>query len=41
MTILTKFPSIEALDQLLAMQMEEGLTQALGQMDTILTEQTA
>jgi uncharacterized protein YndB with AHSA1/START domain len=40
MTILTKFPSIEALDQLLAMQMEEGLTQALGQMDTILTEQT-
>lgn len=36
MTIETSFPSTQALEQLLAMGMEEGLTQAVGQIDAIL-----
>ena len=34
----THFPSTEAMEQLLAMGMEEGLTQAVGQIDAILAE---
>ena len=33
------FPSAEAMEQVLAMGMEEGLTQAIGQIDAILAEQ--
>jgi uncharacterized protein YndB with AHSA1/START domain len=40
MTIESRFPSAEALEQLLAMGMEEGLTQAVGQIDAILAEDT-
>jgi uncharacterized protein YndB with AHSA1/START domain len=36
MTIETTFPSAEAMEKLVAMGMEEGLTQALGQIDAIL-----
>jgi uncharacterized protein YndB with AHSA1/START domain len=36
MTIVSKFPSIEAMDQLIAMGMEEGMQQAMGQIDAIL-----
>jgi uncharacterized protein YndB with AHSA1/START domain len=36
MTTLTKFPSVEALDQLLAMGMEDGLKAAMGQIDGVL-----
>ncbi len=35
------FPSREAMEQLLAMGQEEGLTQAVGQIDAILAEQAA
>lgn len=38
MSIESRFPSAEALEQLLAMGMEEGLTQAVGQIDAILAE---
>jgi uncharacterized protein YndB with AHSA1/START domain len=38
MSIASIFPSTEAMEQLLAMGMEEGLTQAVGQIDTILAE---
>jgi uncharacterized protein YndB with AHSA1/START domain len=38
MTIESRFPSREAMEQLLAMGMEEGLTQAVGQIDAILAE---
>ena len=38
MSIESTFPSAEALEQLLAMGMEEGLTQAVGQIDAILAE---
>jgi uncharacterized protein YndB with AHSA1/START domain len=38
MSILTTFPSTEALEQLLRMGMEEGMTQAVGQIDAILAE---
>ncbi len=38
MSIESLFPSIEAMEQVLAMGMEEGLTQAVGQIDAILTE---
>jgi uncharacterized protein YndB with AHSA1/START domain len=38
MSIESVFPSAEALEQLLAMGMEEGLTQAVGQIDAILAE---
>jgi uncharacterized protein YndB with AHSA1/START domain len=39
MSIHSIFPNAEALEQLLAMGMEEGLTQAVGQIDAILAEQ--
>jgi uncharacterized protein YndB with AHSA1/START domain len=38
MEIEEKFPSVEALEQMLAMGMEEGLTQAVGQIDALLAE---
>jgi uncharacterized protein YndB with AHSA1/START domain len=41
MTIESHFPSLEALEQLVAMGMEEGLTQAVGQVDAILAEGVA
>ena len=34
-------PDAEAMEQVLAMGMEEGLTQAVGQIDAILAEDTA
>jgi uncharacterized protein YndB with AHSA1/START domain len=36
MTIETHFPSLQAMEQLAAMGMEEGMTAALGQIDAIL-----
>jgi len=38
MTIETRFPSVEAMQQLLEMGVEEGITLAIGQMDGILAE---
>ena len=38
MSIETEFPSTEAMEQVLAMGMEQGLTQAIGQIDAILAE---
>ncbi len=38
MSIESIFPSREAMEQLLAMGMEEGLTQAVGQIDAMLAE---
>ena len=38
MSIESSFPSAEAMEQVLAMGMEEGLTQAVGQIDAILAE---
>ena len=38
MSIESVFPSTEAMEQLLGMGMEEGLTQAVGQIDAILAE---
>ena len=38
MSILSLFPSTAAMEQVLAMGMEEGLTQAVGQIDAILAE---
>ena len=38
MTIQNMFPSAEAMEQLVAMGMEEGLKQAVGQIDAILAE---
>jgi uncharacterized protein YndB with AHSA1/START domain len=38
MSIESHFPSAEAMEQVLAMGMEEGLTQAVGQIDAILAE---
>jgi uncharacterized protein YndB with AHSA1/START domain len=38
MSIESRFPSPEAMEQILAMGMEEGLKQALGQIDAILAE---
>ncbi len=38
MSILSTFPSSEALEQVLSMGMEEGLKQAVGQIDAILAE---
>jgi uncharacterized protein YndB with AHSA1/START domain len=38
MSITSTFPSIEAMDRLAAMGMEEGMTLALGQIDDILAE---
>jgi len=37
-TTTTHFPSAEALEQLLGMGMEEGMTLAMGQMDAIITD---
>jgi uncharacterized protein YndB with AHSA1/START domain len=39
MTISSEFPSVEAMEQLAAMGMEEGLRQAVGQVDAILAEE--
>ena len=36
MTIETRFPSLEAMEQLVSMGMEEGMAAALGQIDAIL-----
>ena len=41
MSIESVFPSTEAMEQVLAMGMEEGLTQAVGQIDAILAEDAA
>jgi uncharacterized protein YndB with AHSA1/START domain len=41
MSILSIFPSTEAMEQLLAMGQEEGMKQAVGQIDAILAEGTA
>ena len=38
MSIESIFPSTEAMEQVLAMGQEEGMTQALGQIDAILAE---
>jgi uncharacterized protein YndB with AHSA1/START domain len=38
MSIETAFPSTEAMEQVLAMGMEQGLTEAVGQIDAILAE---
>lgn len=38
MTIETRFPSLEAMEQLLSMGMEEGMSSAMGQIDAILAE---
>ncbi len=38
MSIESRFPSTEAMEQVMAMGMEEGLTQAVGQIDAILAE---
>ena len=38
MTIESEFPTTEAMEQVLAMGMEEGLKQAVGQIDAILAE---
>jgi uncharacterized protein YndB with AHSA1/START domain len=40
-TISSRFPSLEAMEQLLQMGMEEGLTQAMGQIDAILAGEPA
>jgi uncharacterized protein YndB with AHSA1/START domain len=39
MSISSEFPSVEAMEQLAAMGMEEGLRQAVGQIDAILAEE--
>jgi uncharacterized protein YndB with AHSA1/START domain len=39
MRIESEFPSVEAMEQLAAMGMEEGLRQAVGQIDAILAEE--
>ena len=41
MSIESEFPTVEAMDQLAAMGMEGGLTQAVGQIDAILAEDPA
>jgi len=41
MSIESMFPSAAAMEQVLAMGMEEGLTEAVGQIDAILTEDAA
>jgi uncharacterized protein YndB with AHSA1/START domain len=38
MSIESHFPNTEAMEQVLAMGMEEGLTEAVGQIDAILAE---
>jgi uncharacterized protein YndB with AHSA1/START domain len=39
MSIESVFPSTEAMEQVLGMGMEEGLTQAVGQIDAILAQE--
>jgi uncharacterized protein YndB with AHSA1/START domain len=41
MSIESRFPNPEAMEQVLAMGMEEGLTEAVGQIDAILAEGAA
>lgn len=41
MTVLTTFTSTEQLEKMLAMGMEEGMREAMGQIDAILAEVTA
>jgi uncharacterized protein YndB with AHSA1/START domain len=41
MSIASVFPSLEAMEEVIAMGMEEGITQALGQIDSILAEDVA
>jgi uncharacterized protein YndB with AHSA1/START domain len=41
MSIASNFPTPEAMEQLIAMGMEQGLTQAVGQIDAILAETAA
>jgi uncharacterized protein YndB with AHSA1/START domain len=41
MSIESQFPTAEALEQLLAMGMEQGMTEAVGQIDAILAADTA
>lgn len=41
MSIESVFPSTEAMEQVLAMGMEQGLTEAVGQIDAILAEDAA
>lgn len=41
MTIESRFPSREAMEQLVAMGMEQGLTEAVGQIDAILARDAA
>ena len=38
LTIVSRFASAEALDKVLGMGMEEGMKEALGQIDAILAE---
>jgi uncharacterized protein YndB with AHSA1/START domain len=38
MSIISRFPSTEAMEQLVAMGMVEGITEAVGQIDAILAE---
>jgi uncharacterized protein YndB with AHSA1/START domain len=40
MTIETRFPSPEAMEQLMSMGMEEGVADAVGQIDAILSNNT-
>ena len=40
MTVETVFPSLEAMEQIMATGTDEGLTQAVGQIDAILAEET-
>jgi hypothetical protein len=39
MSIGSEFPSVEAMEQLAVMGTEEGVTQAIGQIDAILAEE--
>ena len=41
MSIESEFPTVEAMEQLAAMGTEEGLRQAVGQIDAILAEDPA
>jgi hypothetical protein len=41
MSITSVFATVEAMEQVLAMGVEEGLTQAVGQIDAILAEDAA
>ena len=41
MSIESRFPTAEAMEQMVAMGMEQGLTEAVGQIDAILAEDRA